>query len=131
MNASVRSSGLRSSAIRRSPSPRSTPIAAGLLSSAASRFPRVCSESSQRDALAGEQQRVVEVVLDERPRAEALGLRRDRLGAGAAALLERDRAGDDGQREQGGEAGQHRPQPALRALARRAARGHERALGRR
>jgi hypothetical protein len=35
MKASVRSSGLRSSAMSRSPSPRSTPIAAGLLSSAA------------------------------------------------------------------------------------------------
>ncbi len=46
MNASVRSSGLKSRLISPSPSPGSTPIAAGLLSSAASRLLRVCSELS-------------------------------------------------------------------------------------
>ena len=45
-NASVCPSGLRSRLISRSPSPRSTPMAAGLLSRAARRSLRVCSESS-------------------------------------------------------------------------------------
>ena len=51
----VRPSGLmaRSSA---TPTPRMTPIAAGLLSSAASRLPRVCAVSLQGDAFAREQQ---------------------------------------------------------------------------
>jgi hypothetical protein len=44
--ASVRSSGLSRSVVIDSPSPRSTPSAAGLLSSVASRFARVCTVSS-------------------------------------------------------------------------------------
>ena len=130
MNASVRWSGLRATPFRRSPSPCTAPIAAGLLSSAASRFARVCGESSSATAWRASNSDRSRSSSTQRPRAQALGLRRGRLGAGVAALVERDHTRDDRQREQHGEAGDQRPQPALRALARRSARGHEIALGR-
>ena len=75
-----------------------TPIAAGLLSSAASRLPRVCAVSAQRDALAREQQREVEVVRGQRLGAEALRVGGGRLVARLVALVERDDAGDHGER---------------------------------
>ena len=78
----------------------------------------------ERDALAGEQQRAVEVVLGERARAEPLGVGGGRLLARAAALLERDEPGDDGEHEQRGDAGEHGAQAALRA--RRPPRGSRR-----
>ena len=117
--ASVRSSGLRATVHMPSPSPRMTPIAAGLLTSAASRLPRVCDRVVERHSLAREQQRAVQLVLDERAGAEPLRVRRGRLGARVAALLERDGACHDGQHQQRGEPGQQGPQAAVRALARR------------
>ena len=45
----------------------------------------------ERDALAGEQERAVELVVEQRAGTESLGLGRRRLGARVAALLERDR----------------------------------------
>ena len=130
--ASVRSSGLTSRSITRSPSPRSTPIAAGVRSSAASRLSRVCGVSSSVDAL--------------RARAAARGRGRPRRArarraaaasaavasrACAGALVERDRAGDDSASASSTpRPADDRSQPSLRALARRAARGEEVALDR-
>ena len=66
-NASVRSSGLRATLVIPSPSPRSTAIAAGLSSSVASRLLRVCERVVERQALAGEQERAVELPLRRAP----------------------------------------------------------------
>ena len=105
-------------------------MAAGLLSSAARRLPRVWGESCEGHALAGEQQRAVEVILGERLGAEALGVRRGRLGAGAAALVERDERGDHGEGQQARDAREHHAQAAVRPLAGAPAGVQERALGR-
>ena len=48
----------------------------------------------ERDALAGEQQRPIQVVVGQRLRAEPLGVRGHRLVVRVAALVERDRARD-------------------------------------
>ena len=116
--ASVRSSGL-SAMVVISSSPRSVPSAAGLLSSAASRLPRVCDRVVERDALTRQQQRAVQVILDEGARAEPLSVGRDRLLVRCAALLERDDGGDHRQYEQRRDAREHGAQAALGALRRR------------
>ena len=77
----------------RSPTPRMTPIAAGLCVSAASRLPRVCGRVVERDALA-------RASSSERSRSSSLSARapsrwasaRGRLVARVAALVERDDA---------------------------------------
>ena len=84
---------------------------------------------AERDALACEQQREVEVIGGERLGAEAL-----RVGGGLAfarlvALVERDDAGDHRQHEQRRDAGEPRPQPPLGAAARAPAGLEEGALG--
>ena len=99
----------------RPPTPRSTPSAAGLRSSTESRLPRVAGESSSATACAREQQRLVEALLDERLDAEPLGVGGARRVAGLAALVERHDAGHEREREQRGEAGEQRPQAAVRA----------------
>ena len=88
-----------------------------------------------RDRLAGEQEREVEVLLDERLGAEALG-ELGRLGvARLAALRQREDAAGDGGREQDGDAGEQDAQAPVRAagalrllLGGVAALGHELAL---
>ena len=75
----------------------------------------------ERDALAGEQQRAVEVVLGERARAEPLRVGAGGLVARGAALLEREEPGDDREDEQPGDSGEHGAQAPLGAPARRAA----------
>ena len=68
-----------------------------------------------RDRLAGEQEREVEVLLDERLRAEALG-ELGRLGvARLAALDDGEDAAGDGRGEQDGDAGEQRAEPPVRA----------------
>jgi hypothetical protein len=84
----------------------------------------------QRQALAGEQQRTVEVVLRERLGAEALRRRRRRLGARVAALVQRDRTGDHGEGQKRGDTREHHAQAALGAPADASALVEERALGR-
>ena len=109
---------------------RITPINAGLRSSVPSRLPRVRARVVERDALAGEQQRAVELVVEQRAGAEPLRLRRGRLAAGVPALIERHRAGDHGHDEQRADAGEDRAQAALRAVRGGGALGEELALGR-
>ena len=75
----------------------------------------------ERDALAGEQQRAVPVVLQQRLGAEPLGLGGDRLLARLAALVQGDETGDDGDDQQRADADEPEAQPPLRALARGAA----------
>ena len=69
----------------------------------------------ERDALAREQQRPVEVVLDERPRAEVPRVRGARLAARLIALAEEQRAGAARQRQQREHGAQERPQAPVRA----------------
>ena len=85
----------------------------------------------ERDALAGQQQRAVQLVLDERARAEPLRVGRASPRSRAVPrCVERDEPGDDREHEQRGDAGEDRAQPPLRALARGPALVEEGALGR-
>ena len=84
--------------------------------------------SVERDALAGQQQRAVELVVEQGARAEPLRVGGRRLVARAPTLLERDEPGDGRQREQAEHADQRGPQAALRARCSRAALLDERAL---
>ena len=121
---------------RRSPSLQVTPTAAGLRSNAASRLPRVGGESLDRDALAGEQQRAVEVVLDQRLGAEALGLARrapraravPRWSRNSAPATQREREQDGGAAEQGAQAPVRAPRAARLAVGLGPALLQERAL---
>ncbi len=72
----------------------------------------------ERDALAGEQQRAVQIVLGQRLRAEPLRVRGHGLAARVAALVQRDRARDHRHDEERGDARQDHPQAAVGALAR-------------
>jgi hypothetical protein len=81
-------------------------------------------------ALARQQHPAVQARVRERLGAEPLRRGRGRLGARVAALVERHEAGDHGEHEQGADAAEHHPQPALRAPARAAAVVEERALHR-
>ena len=67
-----------------------------------------------RLALAGEQQRAVELLRHQRLRAEALGLRAARLVAGRAALLEEQRAGEQRDPEHGADAREQQAQSPIR-----------------
>ena len=84
----------------------------------------------ERHALTRQQQRAIQVILDEGACAQPLRVGRDCLLVRAAALLERDDARDDGEQEQCRDAGEHRAQAALGALVRGAARrlGRSRSL---
>ena len=129
-NASVRPSGLRARPVSRSPSPRSTPIAAGLLSSAASRLLRVCGESSSATPW-----RASSSARSRSSSASACAPRRCAAAAVASArALPRwssaTSAGDHREDEQRGHAREHHAQAALRAPARAPAVVQERALGR-
>ena len=84
----------------------------------------------ERHALAGQQQRAIELVVEQRAGAESLGLGRGRLVARVPALLERDGARDHREHQQRADAGEDRSQPPLRALARGPALSEERPLGR-
>ena len=112
-----------------------TPIAAGARRRDANREPRVCGAVVDRDRLTGEEEREVEVLLDERLGAEALGeLGRLRV-ARLAALDEREDAAHDSRRKQDGDAREQVRAaagscagPASSPLGRLAARGDELAL---
>ena len=67
----------------------------------------------QRHALPGQQQRAVQLGLDQGAGAEPLGVSRGRLFARVAALVERDEAGDQREHEQRGDAGEDGAQAAL------------------
>ena len=69
----------------------------------------------ERDALARQQQRAVEVLLDERLRPEAPRVGGARLVARLAALLEEERAGARGERQQREHGAQQRAQAPVRA----------------
>ena len=84
----------------------------------------------ERDALARQQQRAIEVGLDEGARAQAQCIGGRGLVACVAPLRERDETGDHRQREQCRDPGERGPQAAPLALARGAARGQESALAR-
>ena len=83
----------------------------------------------ERHALAGEQERAIELLVEQRARSESLGLGRGRLRAGVSSLLKCDRARDDREDEQRADTGEDGAQPALRALARSPALGEEDRLG--
>ena len=127
-NASVRPSGLRSRLISRSPSPRMHADRRRALEQRGEQVAAVCSESSSATPWRASS--------SERSRSSSASAWAPRRCASAAVASSRalprwssaTSAGDHGEHEQCGDAGEHDPQAALRALARAPALVEERAL---